>query len=74
MSFGRVYTQNLADDFLALANVIAYVFDPASGHVAYMYEAFLRAILVERYERSEVLDVLNGADHELPFLGELVDL
>jgi len=73
MSLGRVHTQNLADDLLAFPHVVSDVLDPTGRHIANVNEAFLAAILVEGYERPEVLDVLHGADHELPFLGELAD-
>src|SRR5712664_4088866 len=68
----RVHLQDLADDLLALADVVPDVLDPAGGHLRDVDEALLALVLVQGHERAEVLHVRHDADDELAFLGPFV--
>src|SRR5216684_2234734 len=68
----RVHLQDLADDLLALADVVPDVLDPAGGHLRDVDEALLALVLVQGHEGAEVLHVRHGADDELAFVGPLI--
>src|SRR2546422_1933172 len=72
MALVRVDLQDLADDLLPFADVVADVLDPAAADLGDMDEAFLALVFVERDEGPEVLDVGHGTDDELALVGPVV--
>src|SRR5437867_962488 len=67
-----VHAEDLADELLALPDVVPDVLDPPAGHLGDVDEPLLALVLVERHEGPEVLHVVDGGDDELALLGPLV--
>src|SRR5213080_204372 len=68
----RVDLQDLADDLLTLAHVVADVLDPSRADLGDVDESFLVLVLVQGDEGPEVLHVRHGADDEIALVGPLV--
>src|SRR5207249_3106581 len=64
--------QDLADDLLTLAHVVADVLDPSRADLGDVDESFLVLVLVQGDEGPEVLHVRHGADDEIALVGPLV--
>src|SRR5213593_4315067 len=74
VAFVLVDLEDLADDLLPFAHVVADVLDPARADLGDVDEALLVLVLVQGDEGPEILDVRHGADDELPLVGPLVRL
>src|SRR5438034_504114 len=67
-----VHLEDLADDLLALADVVADVLDPPGADLRDVDEALLGLVLVQGDERAEVLHVRHGADDQVALVGPVV--
>ena len=68
MTTGPVDIEDLADDLLALADVVTDILDLACCNFRDGDEPLAATILVERDEGYEVLDILYSADNQFRFL------
>src|SRR6266581_159001 len=74
VSFVLVDLQDLADDLLPFADVVADVLDPARADLGDVDETFLVLVLVQGHEGPEVLHVRHSAHDEFALVGPFVGL
>src|SRR5216110_3691731 len=67
-----VHLEDLGDDLLALADVVADVLDPPGADLRDVDEALLGLVLVQGDECAEVLHVRHGADDQVALVGPVV--
>src|SRR5213593_2509818 len=72
VAFVLVDLEDLADDLLPFAHVVADVLDPARADLGDVDEALLVLVLVQGHEGPEVLHVRHGADDEFALVRPLV--
>ena len=66
-----VNVEDLADNLLALPDVVTDILDPAGCDFRDGDEPLPATILVKRYERDEILDIFYGTDYQFRFLWPL---